>query len=566
MADVEHYSIDSAAHLHAFAVVSDDEPNVTRPGLGWFPPTEGVLYIRDEEDAGWEEVYPNASTTRSGLVELATQSEADAGTDAVRAITPATLAGYAGTLGEPPEAGSWALIPFSYGGAIGPDAEGDTAGSTDIPLGVTGTLKKVFAHLEDAATGTDVIVQVRKNEVGQETLTFDSATADDAVSLTGLSVAYSETDRYDVYVEQGDTDEVAAGLGGVLVFQVAALESGATDLDDLADVNAPTPADGDALVWDDAAGEWVADAVSGGGGWTEADASETVKGIAEIATTSETNTGTDDARIVTPAKLAGRTATDTRAGVVELATDAETQTGTDTARAITPANLSARSATESRTGVAEIATQAETDTGTDDARIVTPLKLKTNLDLHVADSSAAHAASAISFSPTGTVAATDVQAAIAEVASEASGGSGYRTLVTLDTDRTNSTSSFADVTGLTFSVSSGVTYRFEAFLVFESQATTTGFRFAVNGPASPTILAYGVRATAGAASDVTRWNQAYDSGTATSGTGFTTNNFARIEGIVKPSASGTFAVRFASEAPGANDQITVKAGSTLEYW
>jgi hypothetical protein len=42
---------------------------------------------------------------------------------------------------------------------------------------------------------------------------------------------------------------------------------------------------------------------------------------------------------------------------------------------------------------------------------------------HIADATDAHDASAISFSPTGTIAATDVQAAIAEVATEA-GGSG----------------------------------------------------------------------------------------------------------------------------------------------
>lgn len=43
---------------------------------------------------------------------------------------------------------------------------------------------------------------------------------------------------------------------------------------------------------------------------------------------------------------------------------------------------------------------------------------------HIADATDAHDASAISFSPTGTIAATDVQAALAEVASEAGGGSG----------------------------------------------------------------------------------------------------------------------------------------------
>lgn len=55
---------------------------------------------------------------------------------------------------------------------------------------------------------------------------------------------------------------------------------------------------------------------------------------------------------------------------------------------------------------------------------------------HVNDTSAAHAASAISFSPTGTVASTDVQAAIAEVASEATGAPTNAPYVTTATDST----------------------------------------------------------------------------------------------------------------------------------
>ena len=43
------------------------------------------------------------------------------------------------------------------------------------------------------------------------------------------------------------------------------------------------------------------------------------------------------------------------------------------------------------------------------------------IDNHMADGTAAHAASAVAFTPVGTIAATDVQAAIAEVASEAAG-------------------------------------------------------------------------------------------------------------------------------------------------
>jgi sirohydrochlorin ferrochelatase len=125
----------------------------------------------------------------------------------------------------------------------------------------------------------------------------------------------------------------------------------------------------------------------GGGGGSVPDATETVKGIARLATQAETDAGTNDATIVTPLKLAnwsGRIipdASETVKGIAELATQAETDAGLDDARIVTPkklANWSGRivpDATETVKGIAEIATQAETDTGTDDARIVTPLKL-----------------------------------------------------------------------------------------------------------------------------------------------------------------------------------------------
>lgn len=56
-------------------------------------------------------------------------------------------------------------------------------------------------------------------------------------------------------------------------------------------------------------------------------ATETIAGKAEIATQAETDAGTDNIRIVTPAKLAGRQATNTLAGIVEKATTAETTSG-----------------------------------------------------------------------------------------------------------------------------------------------------------------------------------------------------------------------------------------------
>ena len=77
------------------------------------------------------------------------------------------------------------------------------------------------------------------------------------------------------------------------------------------------------------------------------DASETVKGKVELATTAEATTGTDTVRAVTPAGLAAAVgslvpdASTTVKGKVELATNAETATGTDTVRAVTPAALRA---------------------------------------------------------------------------------------------------------------------------------------------------------------------------------------------------------------------------------
>ena len=62
------------------------------------------------------------------------------------------------------------------------------------------------------------------------------------------------------------------------------------------------------------------------------DASSTVKGIVELATATETQTGTDVVRAVTPAGLASRNATTTRQGLVERATQAEADSGADTTR------------------------------------------------------------------------------------------------------------------------------------------------------------------------------------------------------------------------------------------
>lgn len=76
-------------------------------------------------------------------------------------------------------------------------------------------------------------------------------------------------------------------------------------------------------------------------------------------------------------------ATEAESGIVELATATESQTGTDNTRAVHPKGLKYtldnRNASETGTGLIELATQAEVTAGTDDARAITPLKLKAAL-------------------------------------------------------------------------------------------------------------------------------------------------------------------------------------------
>lgn len=140
---------------------------------------------------------------------------------------------------------------------------------------------------------------------------------------------------------------------------------------------------------------------------------------------------------------------------------------------------------------------------------------------------------------------------------------GGDTYLVLASDTANSTTSFADVTGLTFAVTSGETYVFEAWIVYETAATTTGSKWAVNGPASPTLLSYSVETPTAGTSSRLDFASTYDGtgpSTQTSGIG---QCLAKIEGVVKVSASGTFALRFGSEV--ASSAVTAKAGSVMRY-
>lgn len=139
-------------------------------------------------------------------------------------------------------------------------------------------------------------------------------------------------------------------------------------------------------------------------------------------------------------------------------------------------------------------------------------------------------------------------------------------LVVLASDVTNNNASantIANVTGLSFSVVAGETYWFLFTIAYTAAATTTGSRWSISGPGSPTLLHYTSEYTLAATTQTINSATAYDIPAACNATSLTAGNVATIEGIIKPSSDGTVIARFASEVSGS--AIVAKAGSLLQW-
>lgn len=141
-------------------------------------------------------------------------------------------------------------------------------------------------------------------------------------------------------------------------------------------------------------------------------------------------------------------------------------------------------------------------------------------------------------------------------------------VVVLGSDVTNNNASantIADVTGLSFSAIAGTLYRFRAVIRYTAAATTTGSRWAINGPGSPTVLSYMSTYSLTTTTQTTNHGvTAYDTPAASNATSAATaGNTAIVEGFIQTSSDGTVIVRFASEV--SSSAIVAKAGSFLEY-
>ena len=121
-----------------------------------------------------------------------------------------------------------------------------------------------------------------------------------------------------------------------------------------------------------------------------------------------------------------------------------------------------------------------------------------------------------------------------------------------------------NITGLSFSVTSGKTYWFRFIIPYTSVVSSTGSRFSINGPATSALYFSLLNPTTVTGRTTEFGLTAYDTPAASNITSPSTlSAVAIVEGIATFSANGTLIGRFASEIGGS--AITVKPGAIVYY-
>jgi hypothetical protein len=137
--------------------------------------------------------------------------------------------------------------------------------------------------------------------------------------------------------------------------------------------------------------------------------------------------------------------------------------------------------------------------------------------------------------------------------------------VVLASNVVSATTSFANLTGLSWAIAANTRQEVECHLQFNTNATTTGIGVSWTGPSSPTqafghLIASLTTTTPGMTTIVGN-----DTGVATTGVPATTNNVARFNGTWRNGANaGTIQMRLRSEVAVSNG-VTVIAGSWCKY-
>jgi hypothetical protein len=148
-------------------------------------------------------------------------------------------------------------------------------------------------------------------------------------------------------------------------------------------------------------------------------------------------------------------------------------------------------------------------------------------------------------------------------------GPGGQTTVKITSDITGTTTTtLANVTGLSFSVNSGTYYRFVFHVLFQSSSTANGPKIGATIPSVTTfeaVVELPTATNATTSSKLTGWLTASGNSVTAAGTPATgTTYMAQVEGTILPSANGTLQVQYASAST--SSTVTIKQGSNGLLW
>lgn len=134
--------------------------------------------------------------------------------------------------------------------------------------------------------------------------------------------------------------------------------------------------------------------------------------------------------------------------------------------------------------------------------------------------------------------------------------------VRLASQQTTTSTTLVNCTGLSVSVEANTTYQIEGFIGFQSALATCGIFLSLNGPSSPTEIAYNINIPTASNAIGNRVMAAYDAGSAVADVPtINTTYFALLNGLlVNGPNAGTLIVRFASET---GSTVRIQAGSSL---
>jgi hypothetical protein len=125
----------------------------------------------------------------------------------------------------------------------------------------------------------------------------------------------------------------------------------------------------------------------------------------------------------------------------------------------------------------------------------------------------------------------------------------------LTSDVATSGTTWQDITGLTFGVTAGKTYKWRATIPYSISSGT--FNFAISGP-TLTVTRYRFTSAATGTTNFVNNQTGYDTGTLVTGV----NGCATSDGIIRCSANGTVSMRMRSSITGA---LTALIGSIVEF-